>query len=58
MRYHDHDETFGPGDVFYCPPGHIPADAAGTEYITFSLTAKLKEVMAVIAKNLETVHAG
>jgi hypothetical protein len=57
MRYADHEETFGPGDVFYCEPGHIPADAAGTEYITFSPTAELHKVMAVVAGNLQAMGA-
>ncbi|HEX3284202.1 MAG TPA: cupin domain-containing protein [Mycobacterium sp.] len=56
MRYPDHEETFGPGEVFYCPPGHIPADTAGTEYITFSPTAQLNEVMATVAKNLQAAR--
>jgi hypothetical protein len=57
MRYPDQEETFGPGDVCYCPPGHIPADTAGTEYITFSPTDQLKKVMTVIANNLQVAHA-
>jgi hypothetical protein len=36
----------------HCPPGHIPADAAGAEYITFSPTAQLQKVMIAIAQNL------
>jgi hypothetical protein len=51
FRYRDHEETFGPGDVFYAPPGHIPVTPAGTEFISFSPTAELQDVFAAIAKN-------
>ena len=51
-RYRDHEETFEAGDVFYSPPGHLPFAAPGTELITFSPTRELKEVMAVIGRNV------
>jgi hypothetical protein len=57
MRYRDHDETFEPGDVFYLPPGHLPLAAPNTELITFSPTAELREVNAVMAKNQETMQS-
>jgi len=50
-RYRDHEETFEAGDVFYAPPGHLPSAAPGTELITFSPSAELVKVNAVIAKN-------
>lgn len=52
LRYADHEETYEPGDVFYCPPGHLPgATTPGTEFITFSPIEELKHVWAVMAKN-------
>jgi len=51
-HYRDRDETFEAGDVFYSPPGHLPSVTAGTELITFSPTRELKEVMAVIGRNV------
>jgi len=51
LRYRDHDETFEAGDIFYAPPGHLPVPGI-RELITFSPTAQLKEVNAVIARNL------
>jgi hypothetical protein len=51
MRYHDHEESFEEGDAFYAPPGHLPLAAPDTELITFSPTADLAKVNAVIAKN-------
>jgi hypothetical protein len=56
-RYADHEETFEAGDVFYSPPGHLPLAAPGTELITFSPTAELAKVNAVIAKNQAEVAA-
>jgi hypothetical protein len=53
LHYRDHDDTFEAGDVFYCPPGHIPGETQpGTEFITFSPTKELREVMAVVGRNL------
>lgn len=52
FQYRDHEETFGPGDVFYAPPGHIPVAPPGTEFISFSPTAELEQVFAVIAQNV------
>jgi hypothetical protein len=50
-RYRDREETFEAGDVFYTPPGHLPLAEPGTELITFSPTADLEQVNAVLAKN-------
>jgi hypothetical protein len=50
-RYHDHDETFEAGDVYYAAPGHLPRGTAGTELITFSPTVELEKVNVVLAKN-------
>jgi hypothetical protein len=50
LRYGDHEETFEAGDVFYAPPGHLPFSTPNTELITFSPTAELKEVNAVLAQ--------
>ena len=57
VRYADHDETFEAGDTFYMPPGHLPLSAPGTELITFSPTAELKKVNAVLAKNQEAMKS-
>jgi hypothetical protein len=51
-RYGDHDETFEAGDIFYIPPGHLPGGIPGTELVTFSPTSELREVNAVLARNL------
>jgi hypothetical protein len=52
MKYADREETYGPGDVFYCEPGHVPTDEAGAEYISFSPTDQLQQVMGVVGRNL------
>ncbi len=33
VSYADRDETYQVGDAFYMTPGHVPAAAAGTEFI-------------------------
>jgi hypothetical protein len=53
MRYRDHEEIFEAGDAFYAPPGHLPLAAPNTELITFSPTAELEKLNAVLAKNQE-----
>ena len=57
MRYGDHEETYETGDAFYMPPGHLPLAGSGAELITFSPTAKLKKVNAVMAKNQEGMRS-
>lgn len=59
LRYADHEETYRAGDVFYCPPGHVPGPTPpGTEFITFSPSTELKEVWAAMARNAERLAAG
>jgi glyoxylate utilization-related uncharacterized protein len=57
VRYRDREETFESGDAFYLPPGHLPVAAPGTELITFSPTVQLKEVNAVLARNLRELRS-
>ena len=52
FRWADHEETYGAGDAYYAPPGHLPLIAAGTSLVEFSPTASLNETMAVIEGNL------
>ncbi len=51
FRFADHEETFGEGEAFYVPPGHVPLVAAGTEYLQFSPAEKLNEVSETIVRN-------
>ena len=52
FRWADHDETYGAGDVYYAPPGHLPLITAGTSLGEFSPTADLGRTMAVVEANL------
>lgn len=52
FRYDDHEETFGTGDAYYVPPGHLPLLAAGTALTEFSPTAALEVTMAAVERNL------
>ncbi|HEX7716604.1 MAG TPA: cupin domain-containing protein [Marmoricola sp.] len=57
FRWPDHEETYGAGDAYYAPPGHLPLIAAGTSLVEFSPTADLQQTMAVIEGNLAAADA-
>ena len=48
VDYGDRTESFGPGDAFYMPPGHVPAAEAGSEFVQFSPKAELEETMRAV----------
>jgi hypothetical protein len=52
VRYGDREETFGPGQAFYMPPGHVPGATAGTEFVQFSPAAELQKVVAVMLASM------
>jgi hypothetical protein len=52
FRWPDREETYGEGDAYYAPPGHLPLIAAGTSIVEFSPTGDLAAVQAVIGANL------
>jgi hypothetical protein len=52
FRWADREETYGAGDVYYAPPGHLPLISAGTAVVEFSPTADLGRTMAVVEANL------
>jgi mannose-6-phosphate isomerase-like protein (cupin superfamily) len=56
VRYADHEETVGTGDVFYMPPGHVPTYELGTRIIQFSPTAELKATDEAIMRNLAALQ--
>ena len=57
-RFEDRDEVFETGTAFYLPQGHIPVhNEPGSEIVQFRLTAELRQVEAVITKNLQTMLA-
>jgi hypothetical protein len=55
-RFVDHDETFSAGDAFYLPAGHVPVAEAGSEILQFSPAAELREVDAVMLKNVQALQ--
>ena len=57
FRWADHEETYGAGDAYYAPPGHLPLIAAGTSLVEFSPTKALEETMAVVEGNLATADS-
>lgn len=53
FRYADRDEAYEAGDAFYAPPGHIPVEhEPGSEYVIFSPADELREVEAVMRRNM------
>ena len=58
FRFADHDETYGAGDAYYVPPGHLPLMTAGTSVVEFSPTEGLQATMAVVDANLSKVEVG
>jgi hypothetical protein len=59
FRLADHDEVYEAGDAFYLPPGHVGVgNEPETEYVQFSPSDQLREVSAVIQKNMEQMQAG
>ena len=56
VRYADHEESVGTGDVFYMPPGHVPTYEVGTRIIQFSPTADLKATDEAIMRNLAALQ--
>jgi hypothetical protein len=58
FRFADHDETYGAGDAYYVPPGHLPLMTAGTSVVEFSPTEGLNATMAVVDANLAKAQVG
>ncbi len=52
FRWADHEETYGAGDAYYVPPGHLPLITAGTSLVEFSPSEGLQQTMAVVEANL------
>ena len=52
FRWADREETYGAGDAYYAPPGHLPLITAGTHVLEFSPSVGLQQTMAVIEANL------
>ena len=55
FRCEDREESYGPGDAFYAPPGHVPTAAADTELVMFSPADALKATDEAITRNLEAM---
>lgn len=52
IKYPDHDEILGAGDVYYLAPGHIPAVEEDCELVEFSPAGEYQKTMAVVAQNM------
>jgi hypothetical protein len=57
FRFPDRDETYGTGDAFYTPPGHIPVKhEPGTELVMFSPADELHKTEVVMMKNMKALQ--
>jgi len=57
FRWADREETYGAGDVYYAPAGHLPLITAGTSLVEFSPTDNLGHTMSVVEANLAAAGA-
>src|SRR5580765_3671332 len=57
FRWPDHEETYGAGEAYYAPPGHLPLLSAGTRLVEFSPTEELDATMAVVMQNVAQAKA-
>jgi hypothetical protein len=56
-RFADHDETVDAGDAYYLQPGHLPVgNTPGSRIVQFSPTKELREVEAVLMKNVQAMQ--
>jgi hypothetical protein len=55
-HFADRTEVIEAGEAFYVPPGHAPTAEAGSEFLQFSPTEKLREVDAALTKNMERMQ--
>lgn len=57
VRYPDHEEIVGAGEVYYMSPGHSILVDAGTELIEFSPVEEFQKTMAVAELNLAKLES-
>ncbi len=51
------EESFGSGEAFYVPAGHTAGADAGSEFLIFSPTEQLAEVVANMARRAQELQA-
>jgi hypothetical protein len=55
-RFADHEESFGPGEAYYVPPGHTAGTDAGTEFLIFSPSEVMAEVDAHMGRRAQELY--
>jgi hypothetical protein len=55
-RFADREESFGPGDAYYVPPGHTAGADAGTEFLIFSPSEVMAEVDAHMGRRAQELY--
>ena len=56
FRFGDREETYVAGEAFSTPPGHVPSDEPGTEYLQFSPAEELPRVSETIRRNMQAMQ--
>lgn len=56
FRFRDREETYGAGEAFSVPPGHVPSAEPGTEYLQFSPAEELHRVSDTMARNMQAME--
>jgi hypothetical protein len=59
VSYADREEIYRAGDAYYMSPGHVPAAAAGTEFVQFSPTDELAVTLTAMQANaaaMQQIH--
>src|SRR5262245_18050266 len=57
VHFGDRSESYGPGDAFYMPPGHVPEADGGTQFVMFSPADELAATNEAVMKGMQA-HAG
>jgi len=52
IRTADGEEVFEAGDAYVIQPGHVPAIAAGSEFVTFTPAEEAKAMAGVVQANM------
>ena len=55
VRYADHEEILVAGDAYYMAPGHTTVTDAGTKWVEFSPSDKLKATNEAVTRNLASL---
>ncbi len=56
-KFADHEEVYNAGEAYYVPPGHLPVAVVGCEFVEFSPTDQMLEMMEVLERNMKAIQS-